>query len=154
MLFQESIQRGAALKTIAERGRQVKVQFAHGRDSAVGGLPIAKLTSLEEDSFGLAYTATLFPGPHLEQLTAALASGQLGSSISFRSVQEDWDPRPGRSTTNRDGIPERRIREIALRELGPVVNPANPSATAGLRGSNLVVPSHPTKRRYAWQRLT
>jgi hypothetical protein len=58
----------------------------------------------------------------------------LGASFRFRVLADSWVEEPGKSADNPEGIPERTITEVRLFEFGPVVYPASPDATAGVRG--------------------
>jgi hypothetical protein len=48
-------------------------------------------------------------------------------------MREDYDPRPARSAQNPNRLPERRLKELRLIELGPTCFPAYSGTTAGLR---------------------
>ena len=60
-------------------------------------------------------------------------AGVYGSSFRFTVTGEDFEPRAKRSTCNPDAIPERTSVGRQLLEMGPVVFPAYPGATAGVR---------------------
>jgi HK97 family phage prohead protease len=128
--FMERIAPGAFKKTFAER--TPKILFQHGRDPEVGDKPIAEVTELKEDKTGAYYEARLFEG--LPALVAeGLRAGQYGASFGFQVVREDIDSEPDPSESNPQGLPERTITEIKLREFGPVTFPAYDGATAGVR---------------------
>lgn len=131
--FLERIAPGAFSKTIAERGDQVRVLFQHGKDPMVGQKPLGKLVVLEERDAGAYYEVELFDTEYVRELLPALRAGQLGASFQFRTVREDVDTRPQRSSENPSGLTEVTIREAKLFELGPVTFGAYPNATSGVR---------------------
>lgn len=141
--FMERVAPGALAKTIAERGQDVRVQFDHGHDSYVGDAPLGPIDVLREDEIGGYYEVPLLDTDYnrnriLPMLQGRLMNGEqrgsmLGASFRMRVIKDDWNDTPTRSDANPDGIPERTIREIALYEFGPVVFPASPAATSGVR---------------------
>ncbi|MDQ6901240.1 MAG: HK97 family phage prohead protease, partial [Candidatus Dormibacteraeota bacterium] len=70
------------------------------------------------------YNRDLLPG---------LEAGLYGASFRFRVTREDMNNQPERSDYNPEGIPERTIREVELREFGPVTFPAYAGTSVGLR---------------------
>jgi HK97 family phage major capsid protein len=81
---------------------------------------------------GPRYRAALLEGlPDL--IVDGLRKGQYGTSHSFRSVHEDWDPRPKGGPHNPDKLPERTIKEAQVFEISVVTWPAYAGATVGLR---------------------
>jgi len=130
--FMERIAPGAFADTLREDRAGLRVLFQHGKDPDLGEKPIAVPRVIREDARGAYYEAELLPGlPEL--VTAGLRAGVYGSSFRFTVTGEDFDPRPGRSIHNPDGIPERTIRSARVREFGPVVWPAYAGASAGIR---------------------
>jgi HK97 family phage prohead protease len=130
--FLERIVPGAAKKTLAESLRSIRILYNHGRDPSVGQKPLTA-PDLREDTKGVLYEGTMFDADYCRELVPALESGQLGSSIKFRALAEEWNEEPGESDHNPRGIPERSIKEIQLYEGGPVTFPAYDGATAGVR---------------------
>jgi len=57
----------------------------------------------------------------------------VSDSLRFKVVREDLNEKPGTSTYNPDGLPERTIREAKVMEFGPATFPACEGATAGVR---------------------
>lgn len=142
--FLERLAPGAFKRTINNNSfDQVKVQFDHGFDDHVGGAPLGPIDVLREDDVGAYYEVPLLDTDYnrdriLPLLRGRLLSGEdrgslLGASFRFRVTKEEWDEEPGKSDHNPDGLPERTIREVRLYEFGPVVFPAYPEATAGVR---------------------
>lgn len=141
--FLESVAPGAARKTIKENLSAVRVAFDHGYDPQIGDKPLGPIELLAEDDEGVAYEVPLLDTDYnrdfvLPALEGRLMDGRtvgsvLGASFRFRVTKDSWVMEPGRSTSNPDGIPERTISEFRLFEFGPVVYPASPHATAGVR---------------------
>jgi HK97 family phage prohead protease len=130
--FMERIAPGAARKTLTESATSIRVLFNHGKDPTVGERALTKAT-FKEDTSGVYYEGELFDTSYNRDLVPALESGVYGSSMRFRVVKEEFVQEPERSAYNPDGIPERTVTELELREAGPVTFPAYEGATAGLR---------------------
>lgn len=133
--FLERVARGAFAKTIAERGSQVKVLFNHGQDFYIGEKALGVPSLLEERDDSPYAEVPLDDTLFIQDIIPGLRSEAYGSSFMFNVIQDSWNEEPARSEYNPDGIPERTITEVRLLEFGPVTWPANPAATAGLRGS-------------------
>lgn len=142
--FLERLLPGSAAKTMRESVGRVKVQYDHGQDDWVGGAPLGPIDKLEEDQVGCYYEVPLLDTNYnrdrvLPLLQGRLMSGEmrgslLGASFRFSVVRDEWNMEPKPSDYNPKAIPERTIKEFKLYEFGPVVFPAYPSATAGMRG--------------------
>jgi HK97 family phage prohead protease len=130
--FLERIVPGAAKKTLAESRDQIRILFNHGMDPTIGKKPLTN-PDLREDAKGVLYEGVMFDTLYNRELVPALESKQLGSSIKFRALAEEWEEEPEPSDENPRGIPERSIKEIQLYEGGPVTFPAYEGATAGVR---------------------
>lgn len=135
--FLERIAPGAFARTLAEERASIRVLFQHGQDGATGSKPLGPLTTIREDDFGLAYETPLFDTLYNRELLPGLRAGVYGASFRFEAMHEDWDERPGASSYNPRGLPERTLRDVGLRELGPVTFGAYGGATAGVRALNL-----------------
>lgn len=146
--FLERTAVGAFRKTIKENRENVVVQYDHGYDMHVGDALLGPIDVLREEDFGPYYEVPLLDTDYnrdriLPMLSTILMSGEnrgtslLGSSFRFRVTRDEWVKEPKKSDHNPDGLPERTIREVRLFEFGPVVFPANPSATAGVRSVGL-----------------
>jgi HK97 family phage prohead protease len=141
--FKERITRGAFRKTLKER--TPVLQFDHGHDSRFGSLPIGSFESIVEDKHGLRVQARLFD--HAEPIREAIASGAVsGMSFRFKVVRDQWHDRSGNAITDRQQLMEilydpkhkqgpltRTIKEVKLMEAGPVVFPAYPQTSVGVR---------------------
>jgi len=141
--FKERIARGAFRKTLKER--TPVLQFDHGHDSRFGNLPIGKFESIKEDKHGLRVQARLFD--HAEPIREAIAEGAVsGMSFRFKVVRDQWQDRAGNTITDRQQLMEmlydpkhkqgpltRTIKEVKLMEAGPVVFPAYPQTSVGVR---------------------
>lgn len=129
--FLERIRPGAARKSLAENGENVKVMFQHGGDFTTGEKPLCTPT-FSEDHNGVKYEGQLYDTQYCRELIPALEGGQLGASFKFRVIQETFEDEPEPSEDNPKGLPERTVDELELFEMGPVVFGAYPTATAGV----------------------
>lgn len=141
--FLERSVKGAFRKTIREQRDQIKVQFDHGYDMHIGDALLGPIDTLREEDEGPYYEVPLLDTDYnrdrvLPQLQGRLMNGELrgsllGASYRFRVTKEDWNRAPKASDHNPEALPERTIREVRLYEFGPVVFPAFPGATSGVR---------------------
>ena len=143
--FKERIVRGAFRKTLRER--TPVLQFDHGHDSRFGNLPIGKFESIKEDRHGLRVQARLFE--HADPIREAIAEGAVtGMSFRFKVVRDEWADNKGNVIKDRSELVEllyggdkkrgplqRTIKEVKLMEAGPVVFPAYPQTTVGVRSA-------------------
>lgn len=141
--FKERIVRGAFRKTLKER--TPVLQFDHGHDSRFGNLPIGSFENIREDKHGLRVQARLFE--HAEPIREAIAAGAVsGMSFRFKVVRDTWADNKGNEIKDRNELVEllygcdkkrgplqRTIKEVKLMEAGPVVFPAYPQTTVGVR---------------------
>jgi HK97 family phage prohead protease len=144
--FKERIVRGAFRKTLRER--TPVLQFDHGHDSRFGNLPIGRFESIKEDKHGLKVQARLFE--HADPIREAIAEGAVsGMSFRFKVVRDSWADNKGVEIKDRSelidllytknhkrGPLQRTIKEVKLMEAGPVVFPAYPQTTVGVRSMN------------------
>lgn len=144
--FNERIARGAFRKTLKER--TPVLQFDHGHDSRFGNLPIGSFENIREDKHGLRVQARLFE--HAEPIREAIAAGAVsGMSFRFKVVRDSWADNKGTEIKDRGelmdllyggdkkrGPLQRTIKEVKLMEAGPVVFPAYPQTTVGVRSMN------------------
>jgi HK97 family phage prohead protease len=123
--FVESIAPGAFKRTIA--ARTPVLQFDHGQHPMIGGLPIGVIRSLKEDAHGLHVKARLSDNWLVEPVRDAIRD-QAVQGMSFRFVVRDdeWT----------EDNTRRVIREVELRELGPVVFPAYNETSVGVRSAH------------------
>lgn len=131
--FLERTVRGAFAKTIQENGSRVKVMFQHGRDPQLGQKLLGVPEDIREEADAAVGDVRLFDASYVRDLLPGIEAGVYGASFMFHVIKEEWNEEPGRSDHNPEGLPERTITEVRLLEFGPVVWPANPAATAGLR---------------------
>lgn len=126
--FNERINPRAFNKTLREKADQVVSMFNHGQDPVFGQLPIGKPAVMEPQRAGLYTETPLNRTPLNEMLREAVRSQSIsGMSIQFRVIQDTWD--------EGGDIPTRTIDQLELYEFGPVVFPAYPTTTTGLRAA-------------------
>src|SRR5690606_6237420 len=114
-------------------------------DSRFGSLPIGSFEDIREDKHGLRVRARLFD--HAEPIREAIKAGAIsGMSFRFKVVRDQWQDRAGNVITDRQQLAEmlydpkhkqgtltRTIKEVKLMEAGPVVFPAYPQTSVGVR---------------------
>ena len=117
----------------------IRVQFDHGMDVAVGNLPIATPTRVEPDDFGLDTESRFTEADGAQNVKKTIEAGALaGMSIRFQVQTDRWEfPPTGKGKDRRvfqgDDLAERTIKEVWLREYGPVTWPAYEATTVGVR---------------------
>lgn len=141
--FMESFAPGAYMRTIKNNRSSMVVAFDHGMDPTIADKPLGPIDVLREDKVGPWYEVPLYDTAYNRDFILPVLQGRtidgrtfgsgLGCSFRFRVIQESWNEDPGRSDHNPEGLPERTITEARVFEFGPVVYPANPEATAGVR---------------------
>lgn len=130
--FMERVAKGAFRKTFREQREQLRVLLQHGMDPQLGDRPIGEILDLREDDVGAYYKVRLFESvPDL--VMDGLRAGQYGASFRFSVTREEWKDDAEPSEDNPRGLPERTLKEVSVREFGPVTWGAYPTATAGLR---------------------
>ena len=147
--FNETIARGAFDKTLQER--KPVMQYNHGRDARIGTVPIGTFDKIEADSHGLHTVGRLFDHPDVERVRQALQSGDIsGMSFTFSVVRDSWTDKNGTEITDprelerllwepgERGPLNRTIKEVKLREAGPVLYPAYEGTSVGVRGEEEV----------------
>lgn len=143
--FMERFVMGSFRDTIREHRDTMRVAFDHGYDMAVGDKPLGPIEELREEDAGPYYEVPLYDTDYNRGFVLPVLQGRtidgrtfgsgLGASHRFTIRRDEWVMEPKKSDHNPKGIPERTIRTVGrLYEFGPVVYPANPSATAGMRG--------------------
>lgn len=124
--FTEVVARGAFKKTLQER--TPVLQFDHGHHPMLGSIPLGKFTQIREDDHGLFMQARLSGNWLVEPIRDAIADGALtGMSFRFQvpKGKDSWD--------RKKPVPVRTIHEAILFEAGPVVFPASPHTSVGVR---------------------
>lgn len=142
--FSERIAGGAFRKTIRER--KPVLQFDHGHDARTGSVPIGKIEELREDDAGLFISARLFDNPVVEPIRQAIEGGAIsGMSFRFKVIRDEWVDGAGKAIKDRSELFDllyesgergplvRTIKEVQLFEAGPVVFPAYPETSVGVR---------------------
>lgn len=134
--FLERIDPSAVTKTLAERGDQVKVLFNHGFDPHIGDKPLGKPSVMEPRDSGLYVEVPLADTSYNKDIRELLRTGALdGMSFRFTVIKEEWEEAPEPSDENPRGLPMRTVKELALREFGPVTFPAYKATTVGVRSA-------------------
>lgn len=125
--FEETILPGAFKRSI--EARMPVLQYDHGKDPRIGGVPIGSIDALAEDTRGLHVRAQLYDHPDVERIRQAIA-GRSIKGMSFRFGVPDKGDTWTRRTGNMD---LREIRDADVHELGPVVFPAYDTTTVTVR---------------------
>jgi HK97 family phage prohead protease len=131
--FMEQIAPGAFAKTFNENRAGMRALFQHGKDPQVGDKVLGPIDVLREDDIGAYYEVPLLDTSYNRDLIPGLEAGLYGASFRFRVHRQKIDKNTARSDMNPDGLPERTLSEVAVKELGPVTFPAYEGATAGMR---------------------
>lgn len=136
--FLERIAPGAFQNTLAKRGDRVKTLFNHGFDPHIGDKPLGKPRRMVEDQNGLWTETPLARTSYNDDLLELLRDGSLdGMSFRFQVTEEEWNKNPERSEQNPDGLKERTLTSLNLREFGPVTWPAYEATSAGVRSADV-----------------
>jgi signal peptide peptidase SppA len=132
--FMERNAPGCAAKTILENRDRMRALFHHGKDAQIGSKPLGPIAVLREDGDGVYYEVDpLLDTAYNAELLPGLRAGVYGSSYRFEVMQDEFELRPKRSDHNPQGLPERTITEVRIREFGPTPWPAYLGATASAR---------------------
>ena len=130
--FMERFAPGAFDASIREDIARIRVLFMHGKDPVVGLRPLGSLEELRDDGTGLFYRVLMLDTSYVRELLPGLRSGLYGASVSFRTRIEDVNRHPGRSSSNRDGIPDVVIgAPFTLPRSTPTPAGKNPFAQTG-----------------------
>jgi HK97 family phage prohead protease len=120
----------SAFDAALRRGDDVIAVLNHDENQLLGRVSSGTL-ALKVDPRGLAYTIDPPDTTLSRDVRALIASGDIsGSSFAFRPEQEEWDEEQlpdGRTQVVRE------LRGVRLFDVSPVVRPAYPTTTAGLR---------------------
>lgn len=151
--FEELLAPGAFKRTLRET--RPKMQFDHGMHPVVGSIPIGTFEDgypREEDD-GLHVRGRLHDNWLTIPVRDAIHSGAVdGMSFRFSIVNETWHSSEGRTATNHgkkvtdrdeilekifyppeDGLMRRVLKEVKLREVGPVVWPQYTDTSVSVR---------------------
>ena len=122
--FVESVEPTAFNQTIKEA--DIRALFNHDVNQVLGRLASDTLR-LTVDEIGLRYEIDMPDTALGRDLTVLMARGDInGSSFGFRVIDDAW----GETT---DGFPQRSLKQVALRDVGPVTFPAYTSSDVALR---------------------
>jgi hypothetical protein len=147
--FLEQFAPGSFKKTFREQRDSIRPIFQHGRDPVAGDKPLGPINDLREQPDGAWADVRLLDADYVRQIVPGLEAGVYGASFAFQVVREDVNLEPKKSDDNPGGLPERTVKEVRLREFGPVTFPAYPSTTAGVRSltDEFLAGQDPAKRR-------
>jgi HK97 family phage prohead protease len=122
--FVEQVAPGAFSQTITQQ--DVRALFNHDENNVLGRMGNGALR-LEEDEVGLAYEIDL-PATRAGQDVALLLERKdvAGSSFGFRVIEDEWGE-------TEQGFPLRTLKQVSLRDVGPVTFPAYTDTEAALR---------------------
>jgi uncharacterized protein len=149
--FEEEIAPGAFKKSLREN--RPRMQFDHGHHPLIGSIPIGTFSEgyPAEEPEGLRVVGRLFDNWLIEPVRMAIATNAIdGMSFRFSVVREEWRDADGKKLTNVDDIvqgiyyPEegrllrRVLRELKIREVGPVVWPAYEETSVGMRSRGTI----------------
>lgn len=154
--FREQIAPGSMKRSFRET--PPKIQFDHGRHPMIGSIPIAELRSISEDSDpslapdgGAHVVARIFDNWLMAPVRDAIVGQAIdGMSFRFEVVREAWayangspikDDRSLMDELSRaiyddvpeDQLPIRTLKELKVREIGPVVFPAYADTSVSVR---------------------
>lgn len=131
--FLEQFAPGSFKKTFREQRDSIRPIFQHGRDPVAGDKPLGPIDDLREQPDGAWADVPLLDADYVRQIVPGLQAGVYGASFAFQVVREDVNFEAKKSDANPGGLPERTLKEVRLREFGPVTFPAYPGTSAGVR---------------------
>ena len=129
--FREQIAPGAFARTLVE-DRAPVLQFDHGSHPLIGSIPLGRIEELGEVDEGLFVRARLSDNWLVEPVRDAIRDGAV-TGMSFRFQVNDETVEKGKH----GDLDLRTINDVTLHELGPVVFPAYPQTTVGVRSDRL-----------------
>lgn len=122
--FVERALPGLADKTMKEQ--DVRALVNHDSDQLIGRLSAGTLR-MGSDANGVWYEVDIPDTTVGRDLAVQLERGDInGSSFGFRAIDDDWEE-------TESGFAMRSLKEIMLRDVGPVTFPAYPDASSALR---------------------
>src|SRR5215217_9401127 len=125
--FRESFTRGSLKQTLLGDGKNAVVMFDHGTHPWVGSLPLGRPSVMRTDDHGLYVEVPLSDTSYNRDLAVLIRDQCLtGMSVRMQVIHDAWE-------NPRGELPIRRVKEIRLLEFGPVVFPAYPSTSVGMR---------------------
>ena len=146
--FEEKIRRGAFKKTLREQ--TPRMQFDHGHHPLLGGLPLGRWTTAEEDERGLHLLGRMFDNWMTEPFRDAIREGAIdGMSFRFSVVREKWTDKDGKEIKSDNDLFDllyfgsadrgpitRELIEVRAPEAGPVVWPAYKDTEVSARSAD------------------
>lgn len=122
--FVEVVEPTAFNQTVQQA--DVRALYNHEPNMLLGRMSSGTLR-LEVDEVGLRYELDLPPTQLGKDLAVLMARGDIsGSSFGFQTIEDGWGETP-------DGFPMRSLKQVALRDVGPVTFPAYTAADVALR---------------------
>lgn len=122
--FVEVVNPAAFAKSRGDGWPDVVARYNHD-DNMLLGTTGARTLSLDIDSYGLTYVIT--PPQSRTDILELVERGDVSkSSFAFRMIEDEW------SLTDQ-GFPLRTLVAVQLVDIAPVVTPAYPDTTSGLR---------------------
>lgn len=122
--FVEEIEPGAFRNTL--RSADVRLLINHDPNLVLARTRSATLR-LSEDETGLLTDADMAPTTYAQDLAISLRRGDVSQmSFAFRTIRDEW-------AETEDGMPLRRLLEVALYDVSVVTYPAYEATEAGLR---------------------
>lgn len=126
--FVEEVDPGAFTKTIQEA--DVRLLINHDANLILARTRSNTL-SLKEDATGLRVEADMAPTSYGQDLAVSMRRGDISQmSFAFRTIRDHW-------TETEDGIPLRRLQEVALIDASVVTYPAYPDTEANARAQEM-----------------
>jgi HK97 family phage prohead protease len=122
--FVERVEPGALNQSRASGWPNVVARYNHDGNMLLGTIA-GRTLDLRIDTTGLWYEV-LPPAARADILELVQRGDVQHSSFAFRVVTDDW-------TTTDQNYPMRSLQEVQLVDVAPVITPAYPDATAGLR---------------------
>jgi HK97 family phage prohead protease len=130
--FDEELLSGSMARSLAKR--TPVMQWEHGLDPRVGRVPIAAIADIDDDGKRVHVRAELYDNPVVEPIRQAIKGGSV-KGMSFRFEVPDggdtWT-KPSRRE-DRGEVDLRRIADMDVAEMGPVVFPAYDATSVSVR---------------------
>jgi hypothetical protein len=131
--FVERVAPGSFLRSIDRDRDRYRALYDHGMDPSIGRKVLGPVKGLGEDIRGAFYAVGLLDTTFNRDLLPGLKAGLYGSSFRGQIAREQFDHYARASEHNPEGLAERTVQEVALRDFGPTPFPAYVGATAGAR---------------------
>ncbi len=126
--FVEEVARGAFTKTIEEA--DVRLLINHDPNLILARTRSETL-DLSEDDTGLKVEARMGPTTYAQDLAISMRRGDISQmSFAFRTIKDEW-------AETEDGMPLRRLLEVALNDASVVTYPAYPATEASARSAEM-----------------